>query len=56
MEETKVNMPLLGDDFPELEVQTTYGLNLEAKVADRLQFHDSPTVRQSLVLPVFPQC
>jgi peroxiredoxin (alkyl hydroperoxide reductase subunit C) len=25
MEETKVNMPLLGDDFPELNVQTTHG-------------------------------
>jgi len=25
MEETKFNMPLLGDDFPELEVQTTHG-------------------------------
>jgi len=26
MEETKINMPLLGDDFPELEVQTTHGM------------------------------
>ncbi len=25
MEETKINMPLLGDDFPELKVQTTQG-------------------------------
>jgi peroxiredoxin (alkyl hydroperoxide reductase subunit C) len=25
MEETKVNMPLLGDEFPELNVQTTHG-------------------------------
>ncbi len=25
MEEKKINMPLLGDDFPELEVQTTHG-------------------------------
>ena len=25
MEETKINMPLLGDDFPELSVQTTHG-------------------------------
>jgi len=25
MEETKMNMPLLGDDFPELKVQTTHG-------------------------------
>ena len=25
MEEKKVNMPLLGDEFPELEVQTTHG-------------------------------
>lgn len=25
MEESKVNMPLLGDDFPELDVQTTHG-------------------------------
>jgi len=25
MEETRFNMPLLGDDFPELEVQTTHG-------------------------------
>ncbi|MBN2416002.1 peroxiredoxin [bacterium] len=25
MEETKLNMPLLGDDFPELKVQTTHG-------------------------------
>ena len=25
MEETKMNMPLLGDDFPELQVQTTHG-------------------------------
>ncbi len=25
MEETKVNMPLLGDEFPELKVQTTHG-------------------------------
>ncbi len=25
MEQTKVNMPLLGDEFPELNVQTTYG-------------------------------
>jgi peroxiredoxin (alkyl hydroperoxide reductase subunit C) len=25
MEERKVNMPLLGDDFPSLEVQTTHG-------------------------------
>ncbi len=25
MEETKINMPLLGDDFPEMEVQTTHG-------------------------------
>jgi peroxiredoxin (alkyl hydroperoxide reductase subunit C) len=25
MEETKLNMPLLGDDFPELKVQTTQG-------------------------------
>lgn len=25
MEEQKVNMPLLGDDFPKLEVQTTHG-------------------------------
>ncbi len=25
MEETKFNMPLLGDDFPKLEVQTTHG-------------------------------
>ena len=25
MEETKVNMPLLGDAFPELKVQTTHG-------------------------------
>ncbi len=25
MEETKTNMPLLGDDFPELKVQTTHG-------------------------------
>jgi peroxiredoxin (alkyl hydroperoxide reductase subunit C) len=25
MEQTKVNMPLLGDDFPELDVQTTHG-------------------------------
>lgn len=25
MEETKINMPLLGDSFPELEVQTTHG-------------------------------
>ncbi len=25
MEETKINMPLLGDDFPELKVQTTHG-------------------------------
>ena len=25
MEETKINMPLLGDNFPELEVQTTHG-------------------------------
>jgi peroxiredoxin (alkyl hydroperoxide reductase subunit C) len=25
MEETKLNMPLLGDDFPVLNVQTTYG-------------------------------
>ncbi len=24
MEQTKVNMPLLGDDFPELDVQTTH--------------------------------
>jgi len=25
MEETKINMPLLGDSFPELKVQTTHG-------------------------------
>jgi len=25
MEETKMNMPLLGDDFPEIKVQTTHG-------------------------------
>ena len=25
MEETKINMPLLGDAFPELTVQTTHG-------------------------------
>ncbi|HOO89664.1 MAG TPA: redoxin domain-containing protein, partial [Syntrophales bacterium] len=25
MEETKTSMPLLGDDFPELQVQTTHG-------------------------------
>ena len=25
MEQTKVNMPLLGDEFPELDVQTTHG-------------------------------
>ncbi|MBL1214874.1 MAG: peroxiredoxin [Ignavibacteriae bacterium] len=25
MEQTKINMPLLGDDFPELDVQTTHG-------------------------------
>ena len=25
MEETKINMPLLGDEFPELDVQTTHG-------------------------------
>jgi peroxiredoxin (alkyl hydroperoxide reductase subunit C) len=25
MEETKIRMPLLGDDFPEMEVQTTHG-------------------------------
>ena len=25
MEEAKINMPLLGDDFPELKVQTTHG-------------------------------
>ena len=25
MEETKFNMPLLGDDFPEMSVQTTHG-------------------------------
>jgi len=25
MEETKLNMPLLGDEFPELKVQTTHG-------------------------------
>lgn len=25
MEETKLNMPLLGDDFPEIKVQTTHG-------------------------------
>ena len=25
MEEIKINMPLLGDDFPELKVQTTHG-------------------------------
>jgi peroxiredoxin (alkyl hydroperoxide reductase subunit C) len=25
MEEQKINMPLLGDDFPEMEVQTTHG-------------------------------
>jgi peroxiredoxin (alkyl hydroperoxide reductase subunit C) len=25
MEETKINMPLLGDEFPELKVQTTHG-------------------------------
>jgi len=25
MEETKLNMPLLGDDFPEIQVQTTHG-------------------------------
>ncbi len=25
MEESKLNMPLLGDDFPELKVQTTHG-------------------------------
>ncbi len=25
MEEKKINMPLLGDDFPELNVQTTHG-------------------------------
>ncbi|MEA3355532.1 MAG: peroxiredoxin [Patescibacteria group bacterium] len=25
MEETKINMPLLGDNFPELKVQTTHG-------------------------------
>ncbi|RKZ02167.1 peroxiredoxin [Candidatus Fermentibacteria bacterium] len=25
MEETKLNMPLLGDDFPQLKVQTTHG-------------------------------
>jgi len=25
MEEIKINMPLLGDDFPELDVQTTHG-------------------------------
>ena len=25
MEETKINMPLLGDDFPEIKVQTTQG-------------------------------
>ena len=25
MEETKINMPLLGDPFPELDVQTTHG-------------------------------
>jgi len=25
MEETKMNMPLLGDDFPDLKVQTTHG-------------------------------
>ncbi len=25
MEETKMNMPLLGDEFPELKVQTTHG-------------------------------
>ncbi len=31
MEETKVNMPLLGDDFPELKVQTTHGpMNIPA--------------------------
>lgn len=29
MEETKINMPLLGDEFPELKVQSTHGpLNL----------------------------
>ncbi len=25
MEDTKINMPLLGDEFPELDVQTTHG-------------------------------
>lgn len=25
MEETKINMPLLGDEFPEIKVQTTHG-------------------------------
>lgn len=25
MEETKMNMPLLGDDFPQMDVQTTHG-------------------------------
>ena len=31
MEETKINMPLLGDDFPELKVQTTHGpMNIPA--------------------------
>jgi hypothetical protein len=25
MEEKRINMPLLGDDFPELEVKTTHG-------------------------------
>ncbi len=26
MEEKKINMPLLGDDFPEMDVQTTHGM------------------------------
>ena len=31
MEEQKINMPLLGDDFPELKVQTTHGaMNIPA--------------------------
>jgi len=31
MEETKINMPLLGDDFPKMKVQTSHGpLNLPA--------------------------
>ena len=31
MEETKINMPLLGDDFPEMKVQTSHGpMNLPA--------------------------